>query len=307
MSSLPPSGRQHVIERGPQRAVVTEVGATLRSYTMDGIELLDTFAEEDMSDYSRGQVLAPWPNRIDHGRYSFAGRDRQLALTEPDRDNAIHGLVRWLPFIVGPAQPESVRLTCALYPQKGYEFSLLIDITYTLTGLGLEVGLGAHNRGTEPAPFGVGYHPYLAAGSGTVDDVQVRIPAATVLTTTNDRLVPTGEAPVQGTNLDFTSMRRLGDTRLDHCFTDLSRDDDGMVRVEFAPPSRPVLEMFMDEQHDYIQVFTGDAIGDEDRRRRSLAIEPMTCAPDAFNNGRGLRVLEPGEAFDSRWGISTIT
>ncbi|MGI8520605.1 MAG: aldose 1-epimerase family protein [Actinomycetota bacterium] len=306
MISLPPSGRQHVIQRGPQRAVVTEVGATLRSYTVDGIELLDTFAEEAMSDYSRGQVLAPWPNRIDHGRYSFAGRDRQLALTEPERDNAIHGLVRWRPFIEGSTQAESVRLSCALYPQKGYEFSLLIDITYALTGVGLEVRLNVHNRGTEPAPVGAGYHPYLAAGSGGVDDVQVRMRAATVLTT-NDRLVPTGEAPVQGTDLDFTSMRRLGDTRLDHCFTDLRRDNDGMVRVEFAPPSRPGVVLFMDEQHDYIQVFTGDAIGDESRRRRGLAVEPMTCAPDAFNNGKGLRVLEPGEAFVSRWGISTIT
>jgi len=306
VGSLPPSGRQHVIERGPQRAVVTEVGATLRSYTVDGIELLDTFAEKAMSDYSRGQVLAPWPNRIDHGRYSFAGRDRQLALSEPERDNAIHGLVRWVPFDMGSAQPDSVSLSCALSPQKGYEFAILIGITYSLTARGLEVELNAHNRGTEPAPFGAGYHPYLAAGFGTVDDAQVRIPAATVLTT-NDRLVPTGEAPVDGTNLDFTTMRRLGDTRLDHCFTDLRRDDDGMVRVEFAPPGRPVVAMFMDEQHDYIQVFTGDAIGDEDRRRRGLAVEPMTCAPDAFNNGRGLRVVEPGESFDSRWGIGTIT
>jgi len=305
VSSLPPSGSQHVIESGPQRAVVTEVGATLRSYMVDGIELLDTFAEEAMSDYSRGQVLAPWPNRIDRGRYNFAGRDRRLALSEPERDNAIHGLVRWLPFDVDATPSESVRLSCTLYPQKGYEFTLLIDITYALTHEGLVVELNAQNRSAEPAPFGAGYHPYLAAG-GMVDDAQVRIPAATVLTT-NDRLVPTGEAPVQGTDLDFTSMRRLGDTRLDHCFTDLSRDNDGMVRVEFAPPGRPVLTTFMDEQHDYIQVFTGDAIGKEDRRRRGLAIEPMTCAPDAFNNGRGLRVLEPGESFGSRWGISTIT
>jgi aldose 1-epimerase len=305
VSVLPPSGRQHVIQRGPQRAVVTEVGATLRSYTLDDIELLDTFSEEDVSDYSRGQVLAPWPNRVDHGRYSFAGRDRQLALSEPDRDNAIHGLVRWLPFEVGSIKSESVRLWCPIYPQKGYEFAILIDLTYTLTDRGLEVELKVHNRGTEPSPFGAGYHPYLAAGSGTIDDLRVRIPAATVLTT-NNRLVPTGEVPVRGTNLDFTTARRLGDTRIDHCFTDLIRDDDGMVRVVFAPPGRPVLAVFMDQQHDYIQVFTGDTIGDEDRRRRGLAVEPMTCAPDAFNNGRGLRVLEPGESFDSLWGIACI-
>jgi len=305
MRSLPPSGRQHVIERGPQRAVVTEVGATLRSYTVDGMELLDTFSEEAMCDSCRGQVLAPWPNRIDHGRYRFAGRARRLSLSEPERDNAIHGLVRWLPFdLAGAAKPDRLQLSCLLYPQDGYEFMVLVDITYALSDEGLGVKLGAHNRGTEPAPFGAGYHPYLAAGSGTVDDTQVLIPAATVLTT-DDRLIPTGEAPVVGTGLDFRSLRPLGDARLDLCFTDLSRDDDGMARVELAAPSRPAVTMFMDEHHNFIQVYTGDTLK-EHQRRRSLAVEPMTCAPDAFNNGRGLRVLEPGESFSSRWGIGTI-
>lgn len=302
---MPPSGRQHVIERGTQRAVVTEVGATLRSYTVEGIELLDTFSEEAMCDSCRGQVLAPWPNRIDHGRYRFAGQDRRLSLSEPERDNAIHGLVRWLPFdLVGAAEPVRLQLSCLLYPQDGYEFMVLVDITYALSDEGLGVLLRAHNRGSEPAPFGAGYHPYLAAGSGTVDDTQVRIPAATVLTT-NDRLIPTGEAPVEGTSLDFRSLRPLGDARLDLCFTDLARDDDGMARVELAVQGRPAVAIFMDEHHDFLQVYTGDTL-EEHRRRRGLAVEPMTCAPDAFNNGRGLRVLEPEESFDSRWGISTI-
>jgi aldose 1-epimerase len=291
-----------VIERGAERGVITEVGATLRSYSTGGVELLDTFSAEAMSDSCRGQVLAPWPNRIDHGRYRFSGRERRLALSEPERDSAIHGLVRWLPFSVVHASADAVRLACLLYPQEGYEFMLGLEVGYSLGPKGLEVELDATNLGTEPAPFGAGYHPYLASGSAVLDDCSLRIPAATVLTT-NDRLIPTGRAEVAGTELDFTSTRRIGAARLDLCFTDLKRDDDGLARVLLEPPGRPAVSVSMDERHSFLQVYTGDTLEDRGRRRRGLAVEPMTCAPDAFNSGAGLIVLEPGESFAGRWGL----
>lgn len=300
--SLAPSGHQHVIERGDERVVITEVGAALRSYSSNGVELLDTFFADAMSDSCRGQVLAPWPNRIDHGRYRFSNQERRLALNEPERDNALHGLVRWLPFSLVYSARDAVRLACLLYPQEGYEFALRIELGYRLGAQGLEVELGATNLGAEPCPFGAGYHPYLAAGSAVLDDCSLRIPAAAVLTT-NERLIPTGRAGVEGTEVDFRATRRIDDARLDLCFTDLIRDDDGMARVLFEPPGRPALSVSMDEHHGFLQVYTGDTLEDPARRRRGLAVEPMTSAPDAFNSEEGLLVLEPGESFAGRWGI----
>ena len=93
-----PSGLQHDISLGNQRAVVTEVGATLRSYAVNGVDVLDGFDAGEMSSAGRGQILAPWPNRLEDGRYTRYGKEGRAALDEPERRNAIHGLARWLPW-----------------------------------------------------------------------------------------------------------------------------------------------------------------------------------------------------------------
>src|ERR1700722_14866448 len=86
----PPSGDQHVIGYGHQQAVVTEVGGGLRSYTVGDDGVLDGFEASEMCGGGRGQVLAPWPNRLGDGLYSFDDIQGHAALDEPDRRNAIH-------------------------------------------------------------------------------------------------------------------------------------------------------------------------------------------------------------------------
>src|SRR3979411_1230033 len=90
-----PSGEQYEILFGDQRAVVTEVGATLREYLSGGRAILEGFASSEICSGGRGQVLMPWPNRLRDGAYAFGGSRLQLPLSEPERRNAIHGLVRW--------------------------------------------------------------------------------------------------------------------------------------------------------------------------------------------------------------------
>jgi aldose 1-epimerase len=84
---------------------------------------------------------------------------------------------------------------------------------------------------------------------------------------------------------------------LDHCFTDVERSDDGRVRVRFGQRT-----LWADESYAYLMVFTGDPLPDV--RRRSLAVEPMTCAPNAFRSGDGLVRLDPGETHVGTWGIT---
>ena len=86
--------------------------------------------------------------------------------------------------------------------------------------------------------------------------------------------------------------------QLDHCFTDLSRDDDGRGRIELGGRAT----LWVDESYPYVMVFTGDALPDV--ARLSVAVEPMTCAPNAFRSREGLRVLEPGESMTATWGIA---
>lgn len=300
-----PTGGQFQIVHGDQGAIVTEVGATLRSYTVSGFETLDTFAVDESSDASRGQVLLPFPNRVDGGLYEFEGEEQQLPLTEPAANNAIHGLTRWLDWTPLRWTASSVTLCQRLYPQDGYPFLLALQIEYSLSDLGLTVATTATNVGNEALPFGAGHHPYLTVGTRTIDAATLRLPARTTLET-NDRLIPTGRASVDGTDMDFREGREIGSVQLDTCYTDVIPDADGFTRVHLIhPDGSPVIVVGMDPSHGFIQAYTGDTLPEQDRRR-GIAIEPMTCAPDAFNSGDGLRVLPPGESFTSVWGMACV-
>ncbi|MGH2587459.1 MAG: aldose 1-epimerase family protein [Dehalococcoidia bacterium] len=302
--SILPSGEQFELRLGDQRAVVTEVGATLRSYTVAGREFLDTFAEGQMSPAGHGQVLVPWPNRIDGGRYTFQGHSEQVPLNEPEKQNAIHGLVRWLNWAPIARDAARIALGLLLHPQPGYPFLLALEQEYALTDAGLTVRISARNTGSTPLPFGAGQHPYFTIGTPRVDETRLRVPARTSLTT-NDRGIPTGRAPVAGTNLDFREERLIGPLQLDTCFTDLEPDGDGRTRVSLCHPSgAPRLTVTLDAAHPFAQIYTGDTIADPEARRRGVAIEAMTCPANAFNSGDGLRTLQPGESFSASWSVS---
>ena len=299
----PPTGEQFEIARGDQSAVVTEVGATLRSFSVAGLELLDTFAEDEMSDVCRGQVLLPFPNRIAGGLYAFGGGEHQLPLTEPAMGGALHGLTRWLDWTPLRRTASGVTLGQRLYPQDGYPFLLDLRIEYALSDLGLTVTTTAANAGNAALPFGAGYHPYLTVGTPTIDAAILKLPAGAYLET-DDRLIPTGKAPVEGTDFDFREGRAIGETKLDTCFAGVIPDADGFTRISLAhPDGGPQITLSMDASYGFIQVFTGDTLAGEDRRR-GIAVEPMTCAPNAFNSGDGLLVLAPGESFTGVWRMA---
>jgi len=287
-----PSGEQFRLELGDQRATITEVGATLREYSAGGRQLVDGFEPGEMCSGARGQLLLPWPNRLRDGSYQFGDHLHQLALSDPERGNAIHGLVRWQPWRALEQGPDRLRLGFTLHPQPGYPFTLELSADYGLAADGLRLAVGARNAGAEPAPFGAGAHPYLKPRGSLIDAALLQLPAASYLEL-DEGLVPTGRRlSVEGTRFDFRRPREVGDTVLDTCFADF----------EEAFVSFDGIKLWFDPQHSYLQAFSGDTLH-RDHRRRGLALEPMTCAPDAFNSGLGLVVLEPGQEWSGSWGI----
>jgi aldose 1-epimerase len=290
-----PSGEQVELAFGEQRAVVVSVGAGLRTYSVGEPPILDGYGADELCPSGRGQLLAPWPNRIEDGRYELDGRWHQLPLDEPERRNAIHGLTRWSHWSVAERTADRVAFEHVLYPRPGYPFSLTLRVEYSLSHEGLTVRTEATNVGADAAPYGVGSHPYLAVDHELVDDVELRVPAATVLVA-NARGIPIGSAHVADEGLDFRAPRAIGPLELDHCFTDLERDGDGRARVEVGTTT-----LWADESYPYLMVFTGDGLPDVERR--SVAVEPMTCAPNAFRSGEGLVRLEPGQSHLGSWGI----
>ena len=300
-----PSGRQIEIHHGDQTAVVTEVGAGLRTYRAGGLDVLDGYGAWERCSGGRGQLLLPWPNRLRDGRYTFAGRPQQLPLTEPEQGHAIHGLTRWVSWTVREAAPDRCALACLVHPQPGYPFTLWLEARYHLDDSGLHVLVRATNQGRDALPYAAGAHPYLRLDDGGLDTWQLRVPARATLEM-DARAIPTGRLlPVAGTPVDFTELRPIGRVRLDTCFTELDRDPDGLARVVLAGGSpRRQVTLWVPEDQPYLMVFTGDTLAEEGRRRRGLAVEPMTAAPNAFQNGLGLRTLAPGEEVRTRWGIT---
>ena len=299
---IPLTGSQYDIAAGEYRAVITELGAGLRELTHAGVPLITGYQPDELPPGAAGQLLVPWPNRVDHGRYSFGGATYQLDLSEPDQQNAIHGLTRWAGW--APARHESDRVVLAhtLHGRPGYPFCLHLEAEYRLRATaGLEVTISAANQGSRPAPYGTGSHPYLTAQQPRVDDCTLTLPAGRWLPA-GVRDIPSGPAEdVAGGPFDFRQPRRIGGTPINHAFTDLKRDAAGKAWAWLSSGTGQVA-LWAGDGYRWLQVFTGDTLAAE-HRRGALAIEPMTCPPNAFATGQDVLVVNPGETVARSWGI----
>ena len=300
----PPSGEQLEIRYAEQAAVVVTVGGGLRTYDVAGRPVLDGYPVEAMCDGARGQTLVPWPNRVQDGSWRWQGTEMQLALTEPEQHNAIHGLARWIGWHVVDHTPAAVTVGCTTFPQPGYSWPLDVAVTYRLGPEGLSVRQQITNRGTSPAPVAAGAHPYITVGTPTIDTAELHVPADTWLPT-GDQQIPTGRQSVAGTAYDFRQPRPIGLTEIDYTFTDLHRDNDDRFRLRLgSPDGARAVTFWVGTAYDYVEVFTGDALPDRSRRRQGLGVEPMTAPPNALATGESLVVLAPDETWTGEWGMS---
>jgi aldose 1-epimerase len=300
-------GAEHTLRHGDLEAVATEVGGGLRLLRSGDRDLVRPYAAGEVRPRFRGAILAPWPNRVADGRYRFGGEVHQTAISEPERGSALHGLVCWVRFAVVERAPAAITLQHDLVPQPGYPWCLRLTVRHTLDDDGLTTEVRALNTDEREAPYGVAPHPYLVAGAGRVDDWTLRLPAAQVLEVTPDRLLPRGLAPVTGTDRDFRAARQITDTELDHAFTDLAADPDGRTRVVLTDSEGVGVECVWDGTSlPWLQVHTGDLPAEPDQTRRGLAVEPMSCPPDAFNSGTDVVVLAPGDEHVAAWTIRPV-
>ncbi len=299
--TAPPSGEQFEIASGSHRATIVEVGGGIREYSVDGRHVLDPYPEDRMCDGAHGAPLIPWPNRMAGGRYSFDGEDFQVSLTEPSKNNAIHGFLLWRSWEATEHEVDRVVMSTVLHPLSGYPFRLEINIAYELGEGGLTVTTTAKNTGDRPCPYAHGQHPYLSPGTGLIDDCTLELAGRTRIDTDANRQLPTGEEPVGGTQFDFLEPRQVGTTEIDFAFTDLERDQTGRAWTRLGGTDGASAEIWVDESFPLVQTYTGDTLR-PDRARRGLGTEPMTCAPDGFNSGDGLIRLEAGESATTVWG-----
>lgn len=296
VNPVSPTGTQIALQLGDVSAQIAQVGASLRSLRIGGVDLVPPYPLDQPTPACSGVILAPWPNRVRDGAWDDDGTARTLAITEPKLNNASHGLLRFTAYEVSHTDAEAV-LRAVIVPQTGYPYLIDTAVTYALTPNGIEVTHTLTNRSAAPAPVALGTHPFLTIGDVDPHDLVLRIPAETAFET-DDRMLPTGTRPVESALREGV---RLGDITLDTGFADLARDPDGCVRHSLTAPDGRRVTLWQGEGFDYVQVYTTPAYPGQ---ALAVAIEPMTAPADALNSGLGIRRLAPDETWTLRWGIT---
>jgi len=310
----PATGDQYVIRHGGAVARVGQVGAVLREFSVDGTHYTETWPEAETPPLSCGVVLMPWPNRVADGRWTWNGTVQQLALTEPARGNAIHGLLLDTAYRATGVDEGAVTLTASIYPRHGWPFTLDTAVTYALTDRGLRVTHEVTNVGSGRAVVGCGAHPYLRIGDVPTEELTLTLRAGSVFVT-DDRLIPVDKRPLAGDLAALPTGVRLDDLDLDTGFADLravpASDGDRATHFEhvLAAPDGRTLTLWADADFAYTIVFTPQGFPNDSSRgpagvHRAIAVEPMTCPTNALNSGEGLISLEPGGTWRASWGLA---
>jgi aldose 1-epimerase len=298
-----PSGEQIEINFGDQRAVVTEVGATLRTYDKGGVPVVEGFGPDEIPDACRNQLCYPWVNRVGSGEWSFSGRHARAGADNVVTKTLNHGVVRWRPFMIDLVASDHCTLSHVLHPLPEYPFLTKFTVDYALGVDGLTVTSTVANLDDVEVPFTLGYHPYFAVTTPTIDGALLHVPATSYVKI-DQRMLPTGEmATVAKTALDFRQPKLVDGIELDVTYADLVRDESGMFTATVTDANGHEIQVSQDGAFPYFQAFSGDTLA-PGRRRTSLALEPMTAPADALRSGQALIALAPGEQWSGVWRVS---
>jgi aldose 1-epimerase len=285
--------------RGLSRAILTEVGGGLRFLSVGDVQLIETFPETDTPPLGAGSVLVPWPNRVEDGVWRWNGVRQQLDLSEPDKHNAIHGLLRHTAYDVRERTDDAISLAATVFPQHGYPFQLDTVVRYQLEDDGITVTHDITNISAEPAPVAIGAHPYFRIDDVPTAELTLSIAAATHFEV-DARLNPIREVPVESTEYDFRGGRLVDELRLDDGFGGVEFHD-GIARHTLRSPDGRMLTLWQDASFGYVQAFTTRTFPG---RELAIAIEPMTAPANAFNSGDGVRWLGPDQSWSASWGVT---
>lgn len=287
-----------VSESGSAFTIIPALGARLNSFVVPTkagpVEVIDGYQDDKelaTEYYSKSSLLAPFPNRIVDGCFTFAGERFELPINKPAEHNAIHGFVSDKQFAVVErgevASAYQVRLEYKSVPVQGFPFPFSVAVTYVLDADGhLTVQTALENTGLTDMPAGFGWHPYFTLGI-PVDQLLLSLPTRRELVV-DARLIPTGELIMR----DSEYQKPIAAAVFDTGFQLLQEKEIVLTN----PETKVSLRLICSEGFDYLQVFTPPW-------RTAIALEPMTCAADAFNNGFGMKVLAPGEELTATFVV----
>jgi aldose 1-epimerase len=299
------------LETQSERAVIVpEAGCQCLSYRVGQLEVIAGPArpEDWRAHPHRGgiPILFPWPGRVANARFTFKGREYRLPVNEPARGHAIHGFACERAFRVARRGPYFVNATLdwSDYPELKsiWPWPFVLEIDYEV-GNGLRLKARVTNTGDSAMPFGFGAHPYFHApfsrdGSRGAMHIQLDADARWPL---DAGLIPTGAAEALAGKYDLRSPRTLGDDTYDDAFRMAPVASDRPRARLIDPAMKVALEIRADAAFGEFVVYAPPD-------NPVVALEPYTCAPDAFNLAArgvaaGMRELRPGQKFEAGFEI----
>lgn len=282
-------------------SIVPGQGGVILDIQFGGVSILDGYQtpiELDLKNWGKSALLYPFPNRLKDGKYQWEGHTYQFPINDHQTKNALHGLGLHQAMNIDQVvtTETSGSITCQ-YTSKGAEdyfpFLFQFSAAFTITDVGFAVTLSAVNLDVESIPFGFGWHPYFSL-SDQVEATMLQLPALDLIGI-DQRMIPTGKRYAYQ---EFKTSKPIGATVLDNCFaTPINEENKIHIQLE---GSKGTLKYWQENQagaYSFVQLFTPP-------HRNSIAIEPMTCNVDAFNNQEGLLKLEPGQSSSASFGFS---
>lgn len=282
-------------------SIVPGQGGVVLDIQFEGISILDGYQtpiELDLKNWGKSALLYPFPNRLKDGKYHWDGHQYQFPINDSQTENALHGLgVHKAMNIAKVMTSEKSGTIICQYNSKGeeefYPFLFQFSAAFTITERGFDVELVVLNQDQESIPFGYGWHPYFTLGD-SVETTELQLPKLDLIGI-DQRMIPTGKRyPYE----EFAQAKPIGATVLDNCFA-VHPNAENKIEIQLKG-SKGTLNYWQETKastYPFVQIFTPP-------KRTSIAIEPMTCNVDAFNNQEGLIKLEAGEKSSARFGLT---
>ncbi|MDO4913898.1 MAG: aldose 1-epimerase family protein [Bifidobacteriaceae bacterium] len=307
------TGQQYEITFSDYSAIITEFGAALRKFTYKNEDVIVSLGQNDPIYCCEGQILVPFPGRIQNATYTFENVTYTLPMDEHDRKTALHGFGNKSYWHLVEHNPQSVTLSWRMPFLNGYPFDISVQATYLLSDDGLHIQVSATNNDSVNAPYAVAIHPWLANGlHGKGDEIdehnaqcRLTIPANTHVIV-DDMLIPTGETcSVENTKYDLRNHPLLVDQPFDDAWIDLEYDASGNTTATFTRPDGMEVEVGGDNSIKSFQVCSATGFP-EHAHPAGVAVEPMTAYGNAFNSGKYLTVLHPQETTCTNFFIRVV-
>ncbi len=269
--------------------IALNLGASLQELTLNSTPIIKPLKPLTYKDTYASSILFPFANRIKDGTYAFNGKNFSLPINEPDKNNALHGLVFNKTFeVIEEKTTETEATITLLYQEKnrvlGFPYTYAIQLKYILKANGLSLQLTVKNTDDKVFPFTTGWHPYFY--SNNLNKSSLSFKSSTQLLV-NERCITTSSTTVTNTE-NF----ELKDKQLDDCFV-LSNNN-----VTFNTPNYSLLINSTSEK-SFLQLYTPP-------KKNTIAIEPTTGVSDSFNNNMGLETLAPNKTYQVNWNLKLI-